>query len=549
MEIVQSAYAGIAKYQNRTAKAIFAKPTRPGSLLIAVDSTAGTVPSRISTPSGFSSVAVSGRGDVQLNAWIRQNAPSTSEIEVTALDDNKSHQLRVFEVAGMAQSNALDRVSIRSGYDRDPFTDSTGTTQQADEFIFGVVVNQINHTSQLGFKGGLTRLFESVSPQSWPGGTNQDWERSRMSVHVAFQTVAQNWHLHCDLDCERNWIALIMTFRGGTSGPARMTSTQRPAKVATRGRGSLSVFGPYTSTGEERRAKITTRARGSMSLFNYQYRYGGRTGFLMGSGTPFHVEGTEGLGGMDMRTSDDDQPRNDGSLRGIDLQQPRQIIFTMNVGKGREEVERNMQALYRAMAPRRDVDAEIWFRFPTLPVQMMRARPISLPRLRNREQLQFASQKLVLQAADPRHYSAVPNIIDVPNTPAGALAPLMTPVVNIGNASAYPIIRVAGPEYGPPVTRIRLVNETALVSFEADLTLPRGSTLVADMDARIRGLPESPITLDRQTKYGVWQLPREPFRIDDDPTGFGGFNNIYLQTLPAGAPVRCWLEYRDTWFG
>jgi hypothetical protein len=67
------------------------------------------------------------------------------------------------------------------------------------------------------------------------------------------------------------------------------------------------------------------------------------------------------------------------------------------------------------------------------------------------------------------------------------------------------------------------------------------------MDGRITGAPRSPITLDGQSKYGSWQLPRDPFRIDPDPSGQGGFNNLYLRTTPAGAPVTATLEYRDTW--
>lgn len=549
MFIEQSTYATIAKYQSRTCKAIFAKPTKPGSLLVAMDSTAGTIPSRVSTPSGFTSVVASGLRDVQLNAWYRPNAPATTEVAVTALDDNKSHQVRVFEISGMASIAVLDRVAVKSGEDRDPTSGSTGITTQADELVIGMVVNQYSGTSQTGFGGGFTRLFESTSPQKWSGGTNQEWERSRLSVHIIQTTQVGNFHLHCDLDTTRRWIAAVLTFKGGNIGPIKMSSTVKRTKISVRARGQLSVFGPLTSTGPTKRAKITTRARGSMSLFNYQYRIGGRTGLLIGSGTPFHVEGTEGLGGWTVRTSDDPLPRGAGSLRGIDLQDARQIIMKMNVGKGREEVERNMAELFRALVPQRDTDVEMWFRFPTLPVQMIRCRPIDLGRIRDRDQLQFASQKIALQAADPRHYSAVPKMIDIPVTPVGAIEPVRTPVVNIGNSAAYPIIHIEGPMYGASVSRLQLVNETALVAFEAELVLNNGSTLVADMDARIRGSAEATITLDGQTKYNTWQLPREPFRIDPDPTGFGGYNNLYLRTEPAGAPVRCWLEYRDTWAG
>lgn len=547
MPIEQVAYATTAKYQSRTCTAIFEKPTKPGSLIVVVDAAAGTLPSDLTTPSGFSPIGANGLRDIQLAAWYRQNAPSMNSVAVTALDDDKSQQIRAFEISGMAQSGVLDKVTLRSGEDRDPFTGSSGNTAQSDEFVMAFLVNQYASTSQSGFVGSLSRLYDSTSPQRWWGGTNQDWERSRLTVHAAAPTSVGSFSLSADLSTTRRWLALLVTFKGGSIGPARMTSVGQPPALTTSADGNLTVFGPLVSKGEP--PALTTSASGWMSLFNYQYRLGGQQGLLVGSGTRFYVEGTDGLGGWQMRTSDDDLPRGDGALRGIDLQAAREVVFKMNVGRGREEVERNMQALLRALVPQRDSDWELWFRYPTLPMQMMRVRPIDAMRARNNAQIEIAEQQFALRAADPRIYAAVPTQVEIPNTPASAADPVRTRVTNIGNSPAYPVIHVEGPAYGPPVTRVQLVNETALVNFEAELLLLPGSELVGDMDARITSAPTSPITVDGQTKYGAWQLPREPFRIDPDPSGFGGYNDLYLQTEPAGAPVRCWLEYRDTWAG
>lgn len=545
----QTTYATTAKYQSRTCTAVFAKPTKPGSLIVVVDAAAGTLPSDLTTPAGFSRIGAAGLRDIQLAAWYRANAPATSYVSVTALDDNKSQQIRAFEISGMAQASVLDKVTVRSGENRDPYTGSSGDTAQGDELAMAFVVNQYASTSQYGFVGNLARLHESVSPQRWSGGTNQDWERSRLSVHQAVATQIGNFSLAADLSTTRRWVALLCTFRGGTTGPARMSSTQQPPAVQTSARADLTVFGPLTSKAPGLPPAVKTSATARIGPFNYQYRLGGFGGLLIGSGTRFHVEGTDGLGGWQVRTSDDDRPRGDGALRGIDLQAAREVVFHMNVGRGRDEVERNMAAIYRALVPQRDQDWELLFRFPTEPLKMMRVRPVDLQRQRNAGQLQFASQQFALRAADPRHYAAVPTRVAIPVTPAGALEPQRVRVVNIGNSPAYPRITIAGPAYGEPVTRLQLVNETALVNFEAELLLLPGGVLVADMDARITGAPQSPITLDGQSKYGAWQLPREPFRIDPDPTGYGGFNEIYLTTEPAGAPVRAVLEYRDTWAG
>jgi hypothetical protein len=69
------------------------------------------------------------------------------------------------------------------------------------------------------------------------------------------------------------------------------------------------------------------------------------------------------------------------------------------------------------------------------------------------------------------------------------------------------------------------------------------------MDARVTGAPRSTITLDGVSKYGAWQLPRSPFRIDPDPYAVDGDNVLYMRTEPAGVPLVCTLDYRDTWAG
>lgn len=548
----QTALGVTAKYQSRTCVAIFGRATKPGSTLIVVCSAAGTLPSDITNPFGFGNPVVNlGLRDQQLLVWYRQNAPATTYVSTTALDDNKSQILYAFEWSGMAQSAVLDKITFRQGENRDPYSGETPSTAQGEELVMGFIANQYASTSQYGFTGNLSRLFETTSPQRWYGGSNQDWERSRLSVHAALPTSVGKFSLSADLSTTRRWMAAVLTFKTGISGPARMSATQNPEGMTTStDKAELTLFGPLSTvvTAEDNPSTTTGTEMARIGPSYYQYRLGGWGGTLIGSGTRFAVEGTEGLGGFEVRTSDDDLPRGDGALRGIDLASARSVVFKMNVGRGREEAERNMAGLYRALVPQRDEDWELIFRFPTLPLQMIRCRPVTGLRRRDSSQLTWANQQFALQAADPRIYAAVPRRVEIPNTPAVALDPVRERVVNIGNSPAYPRITIIGPPTGdPPVTRLQLVNETALVNHEAELMLLPGSVYVADMDARIRGLATSPITVDGQTKYGAWQLPREPFRIDPDPAGFGGYNDLYLRTEPAGAAVQCFLDYRDTW--
>lgn len=542
----QSAANSVAKYQSRTCTATFSRPTTPGSLLVAVCVAAGTLPSGLTTPAGFTHLASRGLRDMQMSVWYRQAAPATNSVSVTTLDAEKSLQVRVLEYSGMAQANVVDKLSVQAGESDDPFAGPTGTTAQADELALAFIGNQYASAVQAGFSGGLVRLFEGVSPQSWSRGTNQDWERARYTVHQAATTAPSNFTIRGFLSSERRWMAVLVTFRGASTGPARFTSTTAPAALTAAGTGALTVFGPLRSTATSNRA-IVTSGRASVLPFNYQFLL--PNGLMIGQDTVYRVVSHDGLYGHDVRSSDEDQPRGDGSLRGVDLQSARQVLFKIQTTGTREEIELRLDLLYRALVPQRDTDWDLVWRHPATAARLIRVRPIQLPREIDQRQIIAADQSIALRAADPRHYSAVPQRVVVPVTPAGAAEPLTVNVFNDGNIPAYPVITISGPTSGPAVSRIELVNATTLISFEARLVLAKGSTLVGDMQARITGAPRSVVTLDGQSKYGSWQLPRSPFRLDPDATGRGGFNTVYLRTEPAGAPVTCTLDFRSSWSG
>lgn len=547
----QSAFNTTPKWATRWCTATFTTPTKPGSLIVITCAAAGTLPSRLwLSAAGFTEVSDLGLRDIQMSVWYRQNAPSMTSATVFALDDNKSLQVRMLEYSGVALSNALDRVRVATGESDDPRTGTSQTTSQPDELVLAFLTNQYAPTTQSGFTGNLTKLYETVSPQNWWGGSNEDWERSRLSVHQAIATSTGTFSLSAHLSTDRRWLATLVTFRGASTGPARFTSQQQTTPMLTTGgTGSLTVFGPLSSVlSAADSPMLRTAGSGWIGPSNYQYRLGGPSGLLIGSGTNFHVQSTDGLGGWTARTSDDDLPRSDGALRGIDLQSARQVQFKVNVGRGRDDVERHVDELLRALVPRRDADWELIWRHPTQPLKMMRVRPIDLPRQRNNGQIHYAAQTFTLRAADPRHYSAVEHVVEVPIS-SGTGDPEAVEVTNLGSVAAYPLIEIFGPTSGPPVSRVTVTNQSALVAFDVKLTLQAGSVLTGDMDALVTGAPRSIVTLDGQSKYGAWQLPRDPFRIDADPAGHGGFNMIYARTVPDGAPVRVRLTYRDTWSG
>jgi hypothetical protein len=535
----QSVSSAIAKGQTRTCTATFTNPTAEKNLIFVSATIAGGSAVKVTGPVGFTLIRSRSVGRLQLVVWYREGAPSTSSVTVSIAGD-RSLIVRVNEYSGVAQSNALDKVTVLTSQSGRVRTGSSGTTAQADEVVVSCVANRYASTTQSGFVGGLTRLFENVSPQYFGFfRSNADADRCRLTVHELITNSVSSFALEALLSSVRDWTAILCTFRGGTSGPKRMTA--RGTALTVNGTGVLSAFGPLRSA--RRALEVTGRAR--VLPFAYQFML---NGFLVGQNSPYRVVSHDGLYGYGVRISDDDQPRGEGSLRGIDLQSARQVLFQVSVDGTRHQIEQRLDSLYRALVPRRDTDWELVWRQPGQPARLLRCRPIELPREVDQVRSLLAQQPVALRAADPRHYSAVPRRVEVPVTPAGS-DPVSVQVFNDGNIPAYPYITIIGPTTGPAVTRVELVNETGLVTFDVALTLPARSALVGDMEARITGAPRSVVTLDGQSKYGSWQLPRQPFRIDPDPSGQGGFNLVYLRTEPAGAPVKCTLSYRDCWAG
>lgn len=554
-KLEQTASASIVKGEGYTVKVTFDRPTKTGNLIVLSLSAAGGMPvNEIINPNGFTLIKDRGLRDIQLTAWYRENAPATTEIVVSVQGrTQRSLQVRAMEYSGVRQVGAFDRVVSSSGESRNIVCGSTGNLTQSDSLVVCVVSNQFGSTAQHGFFGGLIRLFEQVTPDRKHRWRNEDWERSRMTIHHTILNVLQSISFFASLSCTRRWICFLICFKGGSLGPVKFASVKpdRPA-CSTSGRGQLSAFGPLRATLPNAKPQCSNPSEGAVariSPFDYQYRIGGWSGFLVGSGTRYKVEGSEGLGGFEIRNSDSDLPRGDGAIRGIDLESAREFTMAINVGRSRDEIELLLDQLYRALIPRRDEDIELIWRHPTQIPRMMRVRPISLPRIRNSMTNQsYARQEITFRAADPRHYSAVPVKATVANTPANG-TPVQTQISNLGNIDAYPLIRIEGPTSGPPVTSIEISNKSTLQTLKLELLLPSGSVVLADMEARVTAAPRSVITLDEEPRYGAWQLPRDPFIISADPLGQGGFNLFTMETVPAGAPIKVTFEYRHTWSG
>lgn len=544
-ELRQSTSRSHCRYETKSTTLTFDDPTKEKNLIVVTVVLSGGDPTTVTMPSGFVLVRDRSIGHLQVQMWYYQGAPSMTSVRVSWHHD-RSASVRVFEYSHAAQTNALDKVSVLTNQHDAPDSGSCGDTAQDDEIVIAVVANRYASTTQSGHTGGLVRLYEGCSPQYYGRyGSNDDDDRHRCSHHHSIQHSHWNWRHSCHLSSRRDWIAIIATFRGGTYGPKQLASTVAPTMLTANGLAGaaarLNAFGAFKSTIAPPMV-VTTSVNGSaiMLPYNYQFRL---NGLLVGQDTWYDVESHDGLYGYAVRTSDDDQPRGDGALRGVDLQSARQILFKLSVGGSGEVVEQLLGVLYAALTPRRDTDWELVWRHPTQGARVLRCRPVELPREVTDISTMVAQQAVTLLAADPRHYSATLHEVIVPND--GSLVTAN----NAGDLPAYPVITVTGPTSGPAISRVALTNMSALVSWDVALTVPSRAVLIGDMEARATGVPRSLITLDGQSKYGSWQLPRTPFRIDPAPYAPDGDNELRLTTEPPGAPVTCRLTYRDTWAG
>lgn len=545
-KLEQVAGAEIGAGQSYDCTVTLTTPTTPNNLLVVTAITASYAPTVLTGPDNFVLVREISLGIIKLAVWYREGAPATSSVKVHT-SQVASMQVRLAQYSGAAQSGALDKVVVGSALGALISTGRTGVVSQADSIVFCAVANHYSSTAQQAFTGSLTRLLESVSPQIWGGyRIDTDDVRTRLTIHQAITSAVQNFTLDAVLTATRHWLAILCVFRGGSIGPARMTSTGQVALTVT-GSGNLTVFGKLVANNPANTTALTVTGSGRMGPFTHQYRLGGWDGVLIGEGTDIPVVEVQGLGGWEMRTSDDDLPQGDGGIRGVDLQSSRQVLFKVNTHsdltderEAAAEVEDRLDILLRALVPQRDQDWELIWRDPDQPLKMLRCRPVNLLRDKDWQQILLADQSFALRAADPRHYSAFVRTPRVPNTPVGSI-PYILSVLNAGNGYAYPIIQVSPTSV--PLTRVELRNETYDLSWVVTAAVPVGSTLTGDMDARATGAPRSVVTIDSQSKYGAWQHPRETFSLAP------GSNDLTLTTVPAGAPVTCVVQYRDTWSG
>lgn len=295
-----------------------------------------------------------------------------------------------------------------------------------------------------------------------------------------------------------------------------------------------------------------------MSLSDLQWSYNGLT---FGEGTGYYVNRAEGFEGFDTRTSDSDQPRGDGSIRGLDYVAARIVAFELAIIETADSDGSIYEGLYSALrsafAPSRSADLPLVFKRPGQPERQINCRPIQLARSEQfRRYNRYGFPPVLLRAADPRIYSSALHTATVPiyAATAGGMDFPVTDypvdftggtqtefvVTNAGAATAYPLVRFYGPVTGT-CTGVTLTNTTTGDVLTITTTITTGQILTADMGAAVNGADSLVISLDGSSRYGSWSLPRAAF-------GFApGSNTLRFQVTGTSTDVVCNVAHRDTW--
>lgn len=292
-------------------------------------------------------------------------------------------------------------------------------------------------------------------------------------------------------------------------------------------------------------------------LLDGQFRY---RGLVFGDGTDYQLDSADGFEGFQVRSSDSDQPRGDGAIRGLDYVAARVLAFQvalieMEDGDG-SIYEARWSTLRSTFLPSRDDDTALTFKRPGQPERQIKCRPIQLTRTEawgsfNR----FGHAPFVLRASDPRLYSSTEyseNVFVYSGEKGGADYPWNFGVdftggiqrelvaINNGNTDAFPLIRFYGPVTGT-CTGVVLTNSTNGDVLEIDTNVIGGQLLQADMTAAVTGEDTLVISLDGTSRYGSWALPRSAFRLSP------GSNTVRLQVDGTSTDVVANVTWRDTW--
>lgn len=286
-----------------------------------------------------------------------------------------------------------------------------------------------------------------------------------------------------------------------------------------------------------------------MSLTAKQRQFGS---LLMGAGSNVKIVGEEGLEGNEVRDGDRPQPRGDGDIPGFHRAASKVVTLDL-IARG-DDPDATTAAVLAAFQPsgltqfqyrflnRRGVESFVW------------ARPLraEIRRTNETEHSRYRPIRAQLKVADPRIYSVeLHNVLlpvfsasgggfdleaNLPINMTGATQQTAT-ARNAGSRDAYPIITVQ--VNSGTLTEVEITNLTNGDSVVVTTNVTSGQQLTVDFDALIRATGGPVVHIAGSSRYGAWNLPRDPFRLSP------GDNIIRLEAT-GSTDVTTVLRWRDT---
>jgi hypothetical protein len=217
------------------------------------------------------------------------------------------------------------------------------------------------------------------------------------------------------------------------------------------------------------------------TLNNWQAQFNGLT---IGAGTPYDLNGIEGLDLPAIRSGDTSRPRSHGEWMGLDLLAGREITIVGDFVSDGTSLQHAAEALGTAFAPGALTELPFWIQMPNLPIlgMMVRTRKRNVPVDLGYSVSALAQMTIQLHATDPRLYAAAQS-----SSCVTALSPATTDLTvnNAGNYETRPLLTLAGPLHGPTVFQssagpgfwfIQLINPAGGIDIAS------GDTVVIDTD-------------------------------------------------------------------
>lgn len=282
-------------------------------------------------------------------------------------------------------------------------------------------------------------------------------------------------------------------------------------------------------------------------------------GLLMGVGTDYHIFDEAGLTTLTVRSGTRPAPRAAGSIPGLHVADSKRVVLTLKIYGTPSELEERDATLRAAMTVSEAEQFQYRFRTHFGDEGFVWARVLDRPGKHDldTELVGYLERRVGFEVADPRIYSVdqhsepVPILstagggIDFPNDfPANWSASVQSSatLVNAGDADAYPLFRFQFPAGGSgDCTGVEVTNLTNGDVLDIDSTITVGQTLIVDMDAYVRAVPDSLIVhIDASSHFGNWQHPRNPFRLSPGP------NEIQFEVTGSTTDIVCLATWRDT---